>query len=64
MMAFQKISDDYTNRQLSIIVLLRMVIGWHFLYEGVSKLLTPSWSSVAYLCQARWPLDYLFNWFA
>lgn len=63
-MAFDKISDDYTNRQLSILVLLRVVIGWHFLYEGVSKLLTPAWSAAAYLDQSRWILKDLFNWIA
>ncbi len=63
-MAFQKISDDYTNRQFSILVLLRVVIGWHFLYEGVSKLLTPAWSAAAYLDQSRWILKDLFNWMA
>lgn len=29
--------------------LLRTAIGWHFLYEGLTKLLTPSWTSADYL---------------
>ena len=29
--------------------LLRVFIGWHFLYEGISKLANPEWSSEAYL---------------
>ena len=28
---------------------LRIAIGWHFLYEGLIKLLTPGWSSEGYL---------------
>ena len=30
------------------LVTLRFLIGWHFLYEGISKLLNPYWSSAAY----------------
>ncbi len=38
-------------KRLSIyaLLLLRVFIGWHFLYEGISKLVTPGWSSEAYL---------------
>ena len=35
--------------------LLRMLIGWHFLYEGVWKLLQPGgWSSMGYLRMSKW----------
>lgn len=37
-----------------ILVLLRTVIGWHFLYEGISKLFTPGWSSFSYLSLSNW----------
>jgi thiosulfate dehydrogenase [quinone] large subunit len=30
-----------------------MAIGWHFLYEGVIKIMDPKWSSAAYLLDAR-----------
>ncbi len=33
--------------------LLRIVIGWHFLYEGLVKLFNPSWSSGWYLLNAQ-----------
>lgn len=36
------------------LVLLRMVIGWHFLYEGISKLLTPGWTSYNFLSVSKW----------
>ena len=29
------------------LVVLRVLIGWHFLYEGVSKLINPYWRSAA-----------------
>lgn len=35
---------------------LRLVIGWHFLVEGLEKLHTPSWSSEGYLREASGPL--------
>jgi thiosulfate dehydrogenase [quinone] large subunit len=39
----------YTNAQLSWLVILRIAIGWHFLYEGLVKLMNPNWSSVGFL---------------
>ena len=39
----------YTNAQLSWLVILRVAIGWHFLYEGLVKLINPNWSSVGFL---------------
>jgi len=35
-------------------VILRVLIGWHILYEGVSKLINPYWSSAAYLLDSKW----------
>lgn len=35
------------------LVALRMAIGWHFLYEGVSKLTNANWSSVGYLLDSE-----------
>jgi uncharacterized membrane protein YphA (DoxX/SURF4 family) len=31
------------------ITILRVAIGWHFLYEGISKLMVPGWTSYNYL---------------
>lgn len=44
--------------------LLRTLIGWHFLYEGLVKLLDPRWTSAGYLAQSRWLLADLFRWMA
>jgi thiosulfate dehydrogenase [quinone] large subunit len=33
-----------SRAQATALVLLRTVIGWHFLYEGYYKLLVPGWS--------------------
>jgi thiosulfate dehydrogenase [quinone] large subunit len=40
---------NYSKKQLFSLVALRMVIGWHFLYEGMVKVLNPAWTSKAYL---------------
>lgn len=55
---------DYSTIQLTIFVILRMAIGWHFLYEGISKLLTPGWSSSSYLDLSRWIFKDFFIWIA
>jgi len=42
------------------LVLLRVVVGWHFLYEGYIKLMARHWSAQSYLADARGPLA---EWF-
>ncbi len=44
---------DYSNVQLFWLVALRVLIGWHFLYEGLAKLMNPNWSSVGYLLDSE-----------
>jgi len=44
---------NYTQAQLTVLVILRVLIGWHFLYEGISKLLNPYWSSAGYLLETK-----------
>lgn len=44
---------DYTSWQLTLLVLLRLTIGWHFLYEGIVKLLNPDWSSAVFLLDSQ-----------
>ncbi len=46
------------------ITVLRVAIGWHFLYEGIAKLTAASWSAAGYLKQARGPFAGLFKWLA
>jgi uncharacterized membrane protein YphA (DoxX/SURF4 family) len=41
---------------------LRIIIGWHFLYEGLSKFFDPGWSAAGYLASSRWILSDLFHW--
>jgi thiosulfate dehydrogenase [quinone] large subunit len=42
-----------SNIQTVLLVTLRIIIGWHFLYEGMVKILDPSWSSFEYLMDSK-----------
>jgi thiosulfate dehydrogenase (quinone) large subunit len=46
------------------ITVLRVIVGWHFLYEGIAKLTSASWSAAGYMKQARGPFAGLFRWLA
>jgi thiosulfate dehydrogenase [quinone] large subunit len=49
--------------QTSGLVLLRLLIGWHFLYEGVIKLYSPGWTAKGYLLSATY-MESFFHWLA
>lgn len=44
--------------------LLRIAIGWHFLYEGIIKLADPGWTSAWYLKSSQWLFSGVFTWVA
>ncbi len=52
----------YSGFQLWSLVALRVLVGWHFLYEGIAKILNPHWSSVGYLNEAQGFFSGLFEW--
>uniref|UniRef100_UPI003217E7B8 DoxX family protein n=1 Tax=uncultured Draconibacterium sp. TaxID=1573823 RepID=UPI003217E7B8 len=52
----------WTKTQLSVLVSLRFLIGWHLLYEGLSKLLNPNWSSAGFLSESKWVLQGMAEW--
>ncbi len=45
---------------LKSLVFLRILIGWHFLYEGVIKLFNPDWTAFGYLATAQGPFKSIF----
>jgi uncharacterized membrane protein YphA (DoxX/SURF4 family) len=49
---------------ITLLVVLRTLIGWHFLYEGLAKLFSPEWSSASYLILSRWLFADFFHWIA
>ena len=48
---------SYSKKQTAWLVALRMLIGWHFLFEGIVKVMNPKWTSLAYLTDSQ-------GWFA
>ena len=59
-----KKQNDYSTLQLSSLLILRLAIGWHFLYEGIIKIFNPGWSSIGYLLDSKGFLAGLFHWMA
>lgn len=51
----------FSRGPMIAITVLRVVVGWHFLYEGLAKLTASSWSAAGYLRQARGPFADLFR---
>jgi len=56
-------APKFTKVQETSLVVLRVLIGWHFLYEGVIKAYNPSWTARGYLLSAS-ILKPFFNWIA
>ena len=46
------------------ITVMRVVVGWHFLYEGIAKLTSSSWSAAGYMKVSRGPFAAFFKWIA
>ena len=57
-----KYCRDYSTLQLWSLVLLRLFIGWHFLFEGLSKFMNPQWSSLGFLRESQWIMSGFANW--
>ncbi len=54
--------DGHLSRaQMITVVVLRVLIGWHFLYEGIAKLTSANWSAAGVLLQSRGPLSGFFR---
>ena len=49
------------NSQVVVLVALRVLIGWHFLYEGMVKLFNPNWTSFEYLMDSRGIFSGIFH---
>ncbi len=60
-MSQSEITKNYTNLQTFLLVALRIVIGWYFLYEGLVKIVNPDWSSFGYLMDSQGAFAGLFH---
>ena len=58
--------DDgkFSRGPMVAITLLRVFVGWHFLYEGLSKMTSTTWSAVGYMKASRGPFSAFFKWIA
>ena len=45
-----------------IFTTLRVLVGWHLLYEGLLKVVDPAWTSAAYIAGSIGPLSGFFHW--
>jgi thiosulfate dehydrogenase (quinone) large subunit len=57
-----KDNKTFTGLQLTTLVVLRLLIGWQILYEGIFKLQSPNWSSLGFLKESKWILSGFSNW--
>ena len=51
-----------TNVNKTLITVLRVAIGWHFLYEGLSKLSKGNWSSQSFLANSTGFMSGIYQW--
>ena len=56
----ERLIPNQTSR--IIFTMMRIIVGWHFLYEGLSKLMMTNWSSYNYLMESKWFLSGFFHW--
>lgn len=54
--------EKYTTSEKFVLVALRLLIGWHVLYEGFAKLLIPNWTSASFLKESQWILKGFSGW--
>ncbi|MFC1568701.1 DoxX family membrane protein [bacterium] len=57
-------SQEFNKLQMIALVIMRVFIGWHFLYEGLAKLIKGNWSAVGFLSQSKWIFSPIFQWMA
>jgi uncharacterized membrane protein YphA (DoxX/SURF4 family) len=52
------------NSRINVLIftVLRVLVGWHFLYEGLVKLNNPNWSSASFLMESNWLFSGFFHW--
>ena len=58
------LSSKLQKWEIWLVSLLRMVIGWHFLYEGYVKITAESWSAQSYLANTTGFFSPFYHWLA
>jgi thiosulfate dehydrogenase (quinone) large subunit len=52
---------NYKKRQIFALTALRVLIGWHLLYEGLVKVIDPAWTAAPFLANSQGPFAQLFK---
>ncbi len=63
-MVYQEKTCKYSNTQTFFLVALRIIIGWYFFYEGITKIANADWSSVGYLMDSKGLMARVFTYLA
>jgi len=50
------------NWKKLVITVFRMAIGWHFLFEGFSKLVVEDWTAASFLSHSTGPFSGFYHW--
>ena len=53
-----------TGLKNTVVTIVRAAIGWHFLYEGLSKLVMENWTARSYLANATGFFSGFYHWLA
>jgi uncharacterized membrane protein YphA (DoxX/SURF4 family) len=53
--------ENRTTAPTYLLTILRILVGWHFLYEGITKMVNPSWSAGPFLLESTWWFSGLFK---
>jgi thiosulfate dehydrogenase [quinone] large subunit len=56
--------NSFSASQRNVLILMRLAIGWHFLYEGILKLYNPAWTAKGYLLSSEGIFHGFFSWMA
>ncbi|MBN1290997.1 MAG: DoxX family membrane protein [Candidatus Latescibacteria bacterium] len=57
----QQKKNSFSTLQFTSLVILRLLIGWHFLYEGFAKVFNPNWSAASFLLDSKGIFSGIFN---
>jgi len=55
---------NHAGLKPTLFTIIRAAIGWHFLYEGISKLFMENWSAQSYLANATGFMSGFYHWLA
>lgn len=50
------------NWKKLVVTVFRVVVGWHFLYEGLTKFVAENWSAAQYLTSSTGPFSDFYKW--